>query len=388
MLIAVIGGKVQGIEACYLAKKAGWQARLIDKRSLVPAQGLCDSFFQLDVQHDKDLPRVLDGADLILPAFEDEPALERISRWAEKAGIPCAFDIDAYRVSSSKSASNRLFQKLNLPMPKLWPECDFPVILKPDGDSGSRGVQICRSMTELNNKYAVSGAENRMTVQEYAKGASFSLEVIGFPGAYQPLQVTDLYMDGSFDCKRVIAPTKLSPERREELEGMSVSLAHALGLKGLMDVEVVENEGCLKILEIDARLPSQTPMTVFWSTGLNMVEMLGELFTNSGGRTYSPELETGNALGIIMEHIAVNEQRLEIAGEHIMGAQKHLQLHEDFFGADEAITNYTPGRKEWAATLIIKGVDREDAWERRNTVIREIMHEHDLTQYSDPEPVL
>lgn len=388
MLVAVIGGKVQGIEACYLAKKADWQVRLIDKRAVVPAKGLCDSFIQMDVRRDKNLHRALGDADLILPALEDGPALERISRWAGKEGIPCAFDIDAYRVSSSKSASNRLFQELNLPIPRLWPESKFPVIIKPDRGSGSRGIQIFKDVSDLNKRFAVPGMMDGLIVQEFVKGNSYSVEVFGFPGSYQPLQVTDLYMDAVFNCKRVVAPTELSPAMREEFANMSVSIAEAVGLKGLMDVEVIQNEGCLKILEIDARLPSQTPITVFWSTGLNMVELLGKLFTNPCGKLSFPELITDIALGVVIEHIAVNEKRLEIAGEHILARQESLRIHEDFFGADEAITNYSPDTKQWVATLINTGASREDAWERRNRVIRAIMQEHDLTLYSDPEPVL
>ncbi|MBA7557450.1 hypothetical protein ES705_50206 [subsurface metagenome] len=169
---------------------------------------------------------------------------------------------------------------------------------------------------------------------------------------------------------------------------MSVSIAEALGLKGLMDVEVIQNEGCLKILEIDARLPSQTPITVFWSTGLNMVELLGKLFTDACAKFSFPEFSTDIALGVVIEHITVNEKQLEIVGEHILVGQESLRLHEDFFGADEAITNFSPHRKQWVATLINTGASREDAWKRRNRVIRAIMQEHDLTLYSDPEPVL
>jgi len=388
MLVAVIGGKVQGVEACYLAKKAGWQVRLIDKRAVVPAKELCDSFMQMDVRSAISLHRALGDADLILPALEDDPALERISRWAGKEGIPCAFDIDAYRVSSSKLDSNRLFQELNLPIPGLWPESRFPVILKPDRGSGSNGIHICKDVTDLSKRFAVPGMMDDLIVQEFVEGNSYSLEVFGFPGNYRPLQVTDLYMDNAFSCKRVAAPTELNSGMREEFEHMSVSLAEALGLKGLMDVEVIENDGCLKILEIDARLPSQTPITVFWSTGLNMVELLGKLFTNSSGKLSFPELITDIALGVVIEHITVNEKQLEVAGEHILAGQEQLQFHEDFFGADEAITNYSPDRKKWVATLINSGASREDAWERRNRVIRAIMQEHDLTLYSDPEPIL
>ena len=228
MLVAVIGGKVQGIEACYLAKKAGWQVRLIDKRAVVPAKGMCDSFIQVDVRCDKDLQRALGDADLILPALEDDLALEKISHWAGKEGIPCAFDIDAYRVSSSKSASNRLFQELNVPIPGFWPESKPPLILKPDRSSGSRGIEICQDLTDLSKRFPDPGMMDGLIVQEFVKGNSYSLEVFGFPGAYRPLQITDLYMDTGFSCKRVAAPTELSSAMREEFEQMSVSIAEAL----------------------------------------------------------------------------------------------------------------------------------------------------------------
>jgi len=49
LLVAVVGGKLQGVEATYLAHKAGWEVRVVDKNDQVPASGLCDSFVQADV---------------------------------------------------------------------------------------------------------------------------------------------------------------------------------------------------------------------------------------------------------------------------------------------------------------------------------------------------
>jgi heterodisulfide reductase subunit A-like polyferredoxin len=37
MLVAVVGGNLQGVEATYLARKAGWEVILIDKNSNAPA---------------------------------------------------------------------------------------------------------------------------------------------------------------------------------------------------------------------------------------------------------------------------------------------------------------------------------------------------------------
>ena len=39
MLVAVVGGNLQGIEAAYLAKKAEWQVLTIDRKAVVPAAG-------------------------------------------------------------------------------------------------------------------------------------------------------------------------------------------------------------------------------------------------------------------------------------------------------------------------------------------------------------
>lgn len=43
--VAIIGGKLQGLEAVYLASKAGMDTVVIDKRNDVPAKNLCGRFF-------------------------------------------------------------------------------------------------------------------------------------------------------------------------------------------------------------------------------------------------------------------------------------------------------------------------------------------------------
>lgn len=63
-----------------------------------------------------------------------------------------------------------------------------------------------------------------------------------------------------------------------------------------------------------------------------------------------------------------------------------LYLIQDFYGAEEAITNYKPGLEEWAATIIITGPDRQSAWARRARVVKELQKRFALWEYSDPEP--
>lgn len=383
MLVGIIGGKLQGVEATYLAHKAGWEVLLIDKRKNVPASGMCDSFVQLAINEEQRLDNVLNGVDLVIPALENEKALTVLGHYARDAGIPFAFDSEAYEVSLSKKRSDLLFTSMGIPAPKIWPECDFPVIAKPNKGSGSSGVRIIRNDDELNDFFSESIFYRDWVLQEFIPGPSYSLEVIGVPEQYVPIQVTDLFMDGVYDCKRVITPTELPPEYVSEFKKVSIPIAEALKLSGLMDVEVILHKGVLKVLEVDTRLPSQTPSAVYWSTGLNMVQLLGELFVNGPG---SCQVTPTDERGVVYEHIKVSPDLLEIAGEHIMREVGPLHVYQDFFGADEAITNYAPNRNKWVATLIFTGTSLKDTWTRRKCALREIRSRFGLGAYLDPSP--
>jgi pyrrolysine biosynthesis protein PylC len=382
VLVAVVGGNLQGVEATYLAKKAGWQVILVDRKSVVPASGLCDRFIRLDVTGGENLSTTLGDVNLIIPALENQSALSTLDQWTREKGIAFAFDPEAYLISSSKAKSNRLFGHIGVPIPLPWPECGYPVVAKPSFGSGSREVMIFHDAGSIQPD--IIKAPDEWVLQEYVQGESYSLEVIGRPGRYTPLQVTDLAMDSGFDCKRVIAPTDLPETLVSEFERISVSIAEALKLKGLMDIEVVLHNNTLKVLEIDARLPSQTPTVVYWSTGLNMLEVLAALFLD--GVEKKPSY-SAPPKGAVYEHIRVSSNSLEVAGEHIMSGADALCLCHDFFGADEAITNYTPGRAEWVATLIFADATRETALEKRHRMISDLQNRFNLNNLT-PEDLL
>lgn len=348
MLIAIIGGKLQGVEAVYLAKKAGWKTLVIDKNPKAAATGLCDRFFEFEFSREHTIPPDLPFVDLILPAVEDEQVLDAIAQWAESEKIPLAFDLNGYALSSSKQKSDALFKKMSLPAPAHWPECPFPVVVKPDRASGSRGVKIFHDAKSLNTFLSHPSATEPHIIQQYLEGPSFSIEVIGCPQNYTALQVTDLEMDDDYDCKRVTAPTRLSKNQVHQFETMAVAIAKAIGLNGIMDVEVLLHDNELKLLEIDARLPSQTPMAVYWSTGINMVRMLADLVL----KNKKDDPDTKETRSVVIEHLQVSGSEITVLGEHIMAMDGPLKLQSNFFGANEAITSFSPGKDQWAATLI------------------------------------
>lgn len=351
MKIAVIGGGLQGTEAAYLAHKAGWDVLLIDKKANVPASGLCDTSVQMDVTDTKGFAHLVrvNNIRLVIPATENQTALDSLEEWGSQSSTPLAFDAAAYAISSSKDKSNRLFARLGIPTPLPWPGCGFPIVAKPSGGSGSQGVSIIHNRAELENRFPGSGEKQpeNWVLQEYLDGPSYSLEIVGTPGNYRTLQVTDLEMDAGYDCKRVKAPSDLPLQLVKQFEHLALEIAEAVALKGIMDVEAILNNGQLKVLEIDARLPSQTPTAVYWSTGINMLELLAGCFI-----PLSPGSTSQKPRKIIYEHIDVSPHGIEVCGEHIMADAGPLTLRRTFHGAAEALTNYTPGRDQWVATLI------------------------------------
>jgi pyrrolysine biosynthesis protein PylC len=382
MRVAVIGGKLQGIEACYLARRAGWETVLIDKNPAAPATGLCDDFVCLDVLSESDrLAAAIHKVDLVIPALENRESLQLLAEFAAQSVAPVALDPEAYAITSSKKQSDDLFSRLGISAPRRWPDCELPVMVKPVGSSGSKGV-IRIDDQEVLDRFLDENPSHSLewVIQEYVEGPSYSLEVIGLDGEAVTLQTTGLGMDAAFDCKRVLAPAHLSPTLDDQFREIATTLAQTLCLKGVMDVEVVFHDGCLKVLEIDARLPSQTPTVVERSSGINMLELLREVFIESRLPQVSLEGVLG---GVVYEHVRVSGSRLEISGERIMAGAGPLQMATDFFGADVALTDFRAPDRPWVATLIMSDESIEGAWAKRLEVIHTIMDACNLTDHKD-----
>jgi 3-methylornithine--L-lysine ligase len=389
--LLVVGGKLQGTEAVYLAAKAGWETVLVDRREAPPAAGLADRHVVADIVADETLSQALVTAcDAVLPACEDLTTLEWLAERVPAWGVRLLFDLDAYRVSASKLASQRLFAELDVPRPLPWPSCGFPAVVKPDSASGSEGVSVVENEAELAAALAcLAAAGRRPVVEEYVAGPSLSLEVLAWGGRAVPLQVTGLEFDAVCDCKRVVAPVgeaeaggpaaagpgrscawdrAVAPGTLAAFDAAALRLAVGLNLKGLMDMEVMVRGAEPKVLEIDARLPSQTPTAVYWSCGLNIVELLHE----TARRGAPPRVDRRPHRACVYQHVHVHDGLLEVAGEHVMGSAAPLQLVEGFFGVDEALTDYRPRARAWAATLIATGSGESEARARADEAVREL----------------
>lgn len=363
--IAIVGGKLQGTEAAYLAKKAGMESLLIDYYEKPPAMNLCDEFLCCDVtEESKELIDALNRVDFILPANENEIVLEALVKLADKYHYKLAFDKAAYAVSSSKQLSDKLIHENGVPAPQYYPNCKAPYIVKPSGFSGSEGVKRINKEEELKMFLDKVSNDEKWIAQEFLTGPSYSIEVIGQPGSYQTYEVTEIHMASDYDCKMVTAPCAITKAQEDSFRKIAVKLAELVKLKGIMDVEVIDDHGEFKVLEIDARIPSQTPTVVYHTTGVNLVGELAELFCL--GSLAAKELEKKKYCSY--EHLMIKDGRFTEHGEHIMSQGGPLTLRENFYGADEVISDFIREGLPWRGTFINWADTEEELAEKRENM--------------------
>jgi len=368
--VAIIGGKLQGTEAVYLARKAGFKSLLIDKNEYAPASGFCDEFAVFDVLKKEDeLIELLKTADFILPALENSDVHNALLEIAAEHKLKIAFDPYAYAISSSKLLSDRLIHTNAVPAPRYFPDCKSPYIIKPSGESGSVGVRRAETKTEVEAFLKSVNNPADWVVQEYLSGRSYSIEVIGVPGDYRTYAVTEIHMDDVYDCCMVTSPCPVTNRQIADFQEIAVKLASLVELHGIMDVEVIDDEGTFKVLEIDARIPSQTPMVVYHTTGMNLLSELGDIAVH--GR-FGPRNEHAERYSSI-EHYLIDARGVHSHGEHIMGEARPLVLRESIFGADEVLSDYREGMGSWRGTFINSADTLEELEAKRTAMKRELL---------------
>ncbi len=383
MRLAIVGGALQGMEAVYLGKKAGFETVVLDRKETAPALSICDEPVTLDPTKDPDeAKKVFEGCDAVIPACEELDLLHHLDDMLRDTGVPLLFDMHSYDISCSKSRSNDLMSSVGVPLPGPWPECGYPIVVKPSSQSGSIGVSVAFNDEErLRGLEIVRSIGDEPVMQEFVHGKSVSIEVIGNGSMAESYVTTEVVLDTNYDCKMVRCnPDILSPEDDVLFGEIGRNVAEKMGLSALMDVEAILTPKGLRVLEIDARIPSQTPAAIEAAMGVNLLEEL--TFTALGKRTGRVR-ENGSS---VYRHVVMKDGILRACGEKEFGHVRNPRLVKGFFGSDDAITDYEPGKEEWRATLITSGPTESEVDCRCDATVRSILDECSLETFIDEIP--
>jgi pyrrolysine biosynthesis protein PylC len=347
--LCIIGGKLQGFEVAYLARKAGMEVILADKNPRPLIRNAVDEFICFDITENPDLLYEISGRVCgIIPTNENPGTLRFLKGMASKLACPLFFDFDAYHVSMDKKRSKTYFTSVGVPTPSDNPP-EPPFFVKPPCMSGSIGARIIESTEEA----ARLGPE--MLIEEYVPGPVISLEVVGDGRNAAVGGQTEIHIDEVYDCHKVTPM-----QRNEEFADIARKLALGLKLKGIMDVEAILSPSGIKVIEIDARFPSQTPTVIYHSHGINLLEWLIGAFSGKTPQEKSAELQY-----CTYEHLLVQGQELVPSGEHVISAgEDYEEFHEE-----EGIEIFKCTGESTAYTLICTAGNRAQAGEKRKRAI-------------------
>lgn len=321
-MVGIIGGKLRGAEACYLARQAGYEITLFDQDPYCAAADLADVFVCADLLK-TDVSDDLADCDFILPMIESPVVIDRIAESAKKCGVPFLYDLTSATIGSSEQITAQLCRAQ-----------DIPYENEPGNGAGLRLMPLNRARHEE---------------------ACYSIEVIGDRTTFVPLAVTRILRDGRQGRYQVEAGVALSPQAYAQMLEIAKKIGEALRLYGICSVETVWKEGRMYVRSIDTRLPSQIPTAVYHATGINMLALLCD--AAYGQLTDAIVPQTAYAL---CQHITVTGTKIQLEGEKSMECTGRLQYTEYFFGCPEVLTDFRPGKTAWSATLIVRDADSLD----------------------------
>ncbi len=188
-------------------------------------------------------------------------------------------------------------------MQEIAPAIQFPCIVKPTDNSGSRGVILVNHAADFANACNYSRNHSRggkIIVEEFMTGREVSVEIIACNGNIYVIAVTDKITTGSpyFVELGHSQPSMIAPDQLNQINDLAIRAVKAVGIKqGAAHVEIMLTDEGPKMVELGARLGGDCISThlVPLSTGVDMVKAVIDISLGIEP-DLSPKLSGGSAI--------------------------------------------------------------------------------------------
>lgn len=267
--LAILGASYLQVPLVVKAKSLGLETHCFSLEVGAVAKEVVDYFYPISVT-EKEL--ILEkckqiGIDGIVTIATDLP-VPTISFIAEKMRLIGNTEKSAF-ISTNKMAMRIAFATRNLPIPLFFNEKEiierkdipFPLIVKPTDRSGSRGIQIVYSRSELNEAIRVAkniSLNKEVIIESFIEGREISVETISFKGKHKIITYTDKVTTGPphFVELEHHQPAKLSNSIIEHVDEITLASLEALEIiNGASHVELkITEDGDIYIIEVGARM--------------------------------------------------------------------------------------------------------------------------------------
>lgn len=181
---------------------------------------------------------------------------------------------------------------------------DFPVICKPRDNSGSRGVKLCRDLSELDicikEAFEVSKLDT-ILAEEFIEGREFSIESLHYDGMSEVIQFTEKKTT-EFPYNVELGhkqPANLTDDQRNKIRDIISKIANCMKFENCPShTELKVNDRGIFVIETSPRLGGDyitshlTPL----STGINLEDQLLHISLGEPVDTKTGRVEKASAV--------------------------------------------------------------------------------------------
>ena len=183
-----------------------------------------------------------------------------------------------------------LLEELGIPRPRgkgvrsleeavvVAAEVGYPVLVRPSFVLGGRAMEIVFSETQLRSFYSEAEDANPgqpVLIDKYLLGKEAEVDVISdgedtlVPGIMEHIERAGVH---SGDSMAIYPPVSLTQDEQTQMVVFACLIAKALGVKGLMNIQFVIQDGIAYVLEVNPRA-SRTVPYLSKVTGIPMVDL-------------------------------------------------------------------------------------------------------------------
>ena len=157
-------------------------------------------------------------------------------------------------------------------------ELGFPVLVRPSYVLGGQGMKICADETELAEYLSRAFEKNvkdPVLLDQYLLGKEIEVDAICdgeqvlIPGIMEHIERAGIH---SGDSMTVYPPQNVSEEMIQTIVDTTLKIARGLVVKGLINIQYIENKGKLYVIEVNPRA-SRTVPYISKISGVPIVEL-------------------------------------------------------------------------------------------------------------------
>ena len=339
--LLVLGASIANVPFIKCAKRIGCYVGAVDYDENAPAIEFADEYFKcslLDVEGVHNIAKTFRANGITCGA--SDVGVITASEVCDRMGLP-GLSMDTAIKVKDKGAMIKAFEEAGVAHPNYQliesPQdvinIEYPYIVKPVDNSGSRGINVVHIQEEVEQALLDSFSNSRVKkviVEEYMEGPEVSVEVLIQNGEPYILQVTDKLTSGEPHFIEIghSQPSQLPETDIMAIHDLAYRAAKSVGLQnGCAHAEMRVTPNGPKMIEIAGRMGGDFITTILLptSTGIDLSEY--EILRALGKpKTFDPESIKQNR-GVAVRFIEarpgrVNSVELDYLAEEMIGIEE------------------------------------------------------------------